>query len=131
MASVLDAIKEAVGEAFVELASVAQAVGYRTAAAATYNTTTGDVTKPVVTFSINAFVDGYKHREIDGQHVRIGDKRLLVEKAKATTAAVAAGTTFGPKLDDKVLIGGVEHLVVFWQTDPAEATVEIQVRRAV
>jgi len=131
MASVLDALLEGVAEAFAELDSVAQAVTYQVTGTPTYNTTTGAVTNPTTNVSLRGFIGSFKHREIDGTVVRVGDKKLMVERAVAEAAAVTAGTVFTPKLEDRVTVGGVVHQVVDWTEDPARATVELQIRRAV
>lgn len=131
MASVLDALQAGVAEVFSELDSVAQSITYEVAGTPTYNATTGAVTRPLTNVTLKGFVGSFKHREVDGTVVRVGDKKLLLERATAEAAAVTAGTTFTPKLEDRVTIGGVVHEVKGWVEDPARATVEVQLRRAV
>lgn len=127
MASVLDAIREGVAEVFVELASVAQTVTYHVVGSPTYDAATGAVTIPTTDATVAGFVFDFKHREIDGLVVRVGDKKLLLERA----AAEAAASGFGPRLEDRVTIGSVVHDVISWIEDPARATVELHLRRSV
>lgn len=131
MASVLDVLKEGIAEVFTELDSVAKSVSYEVAGTPTYNATTGAVTRPLTTVALKGFMESFSHREIDGTHVRVGDKRLLLERATAEAAAIAAGTVFAPNLDDRLTIGGVVHEVKRIVEDPGSITVELTIRRAV
>lgn len=130
MANVLDAILDAVDEVWVDLGPVTRTVSYRSSGPSTYDVTTGAVGKPFTAFSLPVFVVGYDLKDIDNDRIRVGDKRLLVNRKMALAAASAASTSFVPKNEDRVIVDNVEMQVLDFKLDPAQATVELHVRRA-
>lgn len=118
-----------VAEAFTDLASLLRSLTYVVTGTPTRNPTTGDVTEVTTSLALQAFVTTYRAREIDGERVRVGDLQVIVERAKADAAAVAAGVTLGPKTDDWIVLDGARCEIVSWSEDPARAALFIQARR--
>lgn len=68
-------------------------------------------------------LEDYTERQIDGDIVRVGDRRVLLLGASISGGAVV------PKPTDRITIESVEYTIARVERDPAAATYVCQVRR--
>lgn len=119
-AEFIDLADELIGDEFADFA-----------VASTIVKTTGwnDVTQTASTISSDSFtlipIDN-KSSQFERQNIQIGDLVFIGERQKITRE----GSLFQFGLDNShVVYGGVEHAIVDIYLDPAEATIQMQLRR--
>lgn len=88
-----------------------------------------DITQTATTISSDAFtlipIDN-KSSQFERQNIQIGDLVVIGERQKVTRE----GSLFQFGLDNShVVYGGVEHTIVDIYLDPAEASIQMQLRR--
>lgn len=73
------------------------------------------------THTVKGFVGDYKDREIDGEIIQRGDRKVIILGGSLPSGVV-------PKQNDKTTIGGETRRIQNIQRDPAAATYKCQVR---
>jgi hypothetical protein len=121
--------REAIADLYADADDLRTAFSYhRRTAAATYTTATGAVGGAVTVLALRGLFYDWEDRKIDGDVVRPGDRIVEVEAAVAEAAAVAAGTTWAPKLDDWITVGGAKYEIIRHLPDASQAMTRLHVR---
>jgi len=87
-----------------------------------YDPATGGLTPVVQEPTVNVLEAVYKANEIDGDVVKIGDKKMIVRASELSTVTSV-------RLDDRITISGVIWQIVNFKFDPTETVYIFQVRR--
>ena len=74
-------------------------------------------------YACKGVIEDYTERQIDGEVVRLGDRKVLLLGRSISNGAIA------PKPGDRVSIEGAPYTIVRVSRDPAAATYACQVRR--
>jgi len=114
-------IKQVTKQALAQMTSIAENVRYARASAITYNPETGAPNRTSVTVPLKAWFTSFEERQIDGNNVQPGDKRL--------TFAVL-DLPFEPSLNDTVTDeAGEIWEVMNFKIPPPKILFILQVRR--
>lgn len=121
--------RSVVGTAFSLAGEIVASMSYFQHKPVDYNPETGEV--PIVTSdpgstvtgtTVNPIVGGYSQKETDGQTIRVGDEKLIVQ------ASELAGIV--PIMDDYFLAGSVKRLVLSAKLDPTGTVYIFHTRKA-
>jgi len=113
-------IQTFVKDGLLTLGNLQSTVTYYASGTPSYNATTGAVTVSQTAYSILATLVRYRKEEIDGDAIRVEDKKALI-------AALNLPVT--PTLNDTLVDGANTWIVVGANIDPAGALWILQLRR--
>ena len=114
-----DAIKGAAGAALTAIADLATQMTYVSVTPGVYVPDAGTNFDPTVEYSITGIIVNYKDREFDGDRIRRGDRKIIIEQASLTPI---------PNLSDRIEVGEIRYNILRIEQDPAEAIWILQVR---
>jgi hypothetical protein len=89
---------------------------------AVYDPSTGSTAETEETASVDAILQSYRSNEIDGDRIRVGDRRAIIKQS-----ALTGITAFDQQ--DTITIGEERWQVVDFSVDPAEGVWKGQLRK--
>ena len=116
-----DAIRDAVGSAFTAIADLATQLTYVVVTPGVYVPDAGTSFPPNTEHSTEGIILNYQDREFDGDRIRRGDRKILIEQAELTPI---------PNLGDRIEVTatGLSYNIIQLKQDPVSATWTFQVR---
>lgn len=114
-----DAIKDAVGAAFSAIADLATQMTYVSIAPGGYVPSAGSTFSARTEYVTTGIIVDYKDKELDGDRIRRGDRKVLLEQSKLSPI---------PNLGDQIEVESSVYNILQIEQDPVGATWTFQVR---
>jgi hypothetical protein len=90
--------------------------------ASVYDPATGEKTDSTETASVSAILASYREREIDGERIRVGDRRMTIKQKD-----LSGISAFDQQ--DTVTIAEERWQIIDPKLDPAEGDLQAQIRK--
>jgi len=119
--SLADAFKAAATAAINAVGDLATTISYSRKSDATYNTTTGALTRTTTTESVSGVIMDYDDTAMNSQAIAVGDRKVLIPGNEFSAIT--------PEQGDELTISGDTFVVIRASTDAAQALWTLQVRK--
>jgi len=115
-----DVAKDATAVGFQTVGDIKRSVTLVEVTGTTYDPDTGETTETTNTYSVSGILRGFSAYEVANNIAQAEDKKFIFEQADVSIE---------PSVIDRVTIDGVEHQIVRWSQDTAQATYRLQLRK--
>ncbi len=115
-----DVAKSAASAGFDAAGDIKRGVTLVEVTGTSYDPDTGETTETTNTYAVSGILSGYSAYEVANNIAQAEDKKFVFQQADVSIE---------PSVIDRVTIDGVDHQIVRWSQDPAQATYRLQLRK--
>ena len=119
--SLAEAFQAAAAAAVSAVGDLATSITYNQKSNATYNASTGVLTRTTVSETVSGIVESYSDKAMNNQTIAVGDRKVVIPGSSFSSIS--------PEQGDEMVIGGETFVVVRAAIDAARALWTFQVRK--
>ena len=119
--SLAEAFQAAAAAAVSAVGDLATSITYNQKSDATYDTSTGVLTRTTVSETVSGIIESYSDRAMNNQAIAVGDRKVVIPGSSFSSIS--------PEQGDEMVIGGETFVVVRALIDAARALWTFQVRK--
>ena len=119
--SLAEAFQAAAAAAVSAVGDLATSITYNQKSNATYNASTGVLTRTTVSETVSGIVESYSDKAMNNQTIAVGDRKVAIPGSSFSSIS--------PEQGDEMVIGGETFVVVRAAIDAARALWTFQVRK--
>jgi len=111
--------KDATAAGFQAVGDIKRSVTLVEVTGTSYDPDTGETTETTNTYSVDGILRGFSAYEVANNIAQVEDKRFIFQQADVSIEL---------SVIDRVTIDGVDHQIVRWNQDAAQATYRLHLR---
>lgn len=119
--SLAEAFQAAAEAAVSAVGDLATSITYNKKSDATYNATTGALTRTTTSETVSGIVESYSDKAMNNQSIAIGDRKVAIPGSSFSAIT--------PEQGDEMVISGETYVVIRAATDAARALWTLQARK--
>jgi len=119
--SLAEAFQAAAVAAVSAAGDLATSITYNKKSDATYNATTGTLTRTTTSETVSGIVESYSDKAMNNQSIAIGDRKVAIPGSSFSAIT--------PEQGDEMVISGETYVVIRAATDAAQALWTLQARK--